>query len=63
MNKDSITVYETALILNMNYKTLARWIQSGKVKATKFGRIIRIDKSELDRLLKDVSLDKTGRSE
>ncbi len=63
MNKDSFTVYETALILNMNYKTLTRWIQSGKVKATKFGRIIRIDKSELDRLLKDVSLDKTGRSE
>jgi len=59
MNKDSYTVYEAALILNMNYKTLARWIQLGKVKATKFGRIIRIEKSELERLIWDTPAGKT----
>jgi len=43
----------------MNYKTLARWIQLGKVKATKFGRIIRIEKSELERLIWDTPAGKT----
>ena len=59
MNKDLFSIYEAALILNMNYKTLARWIKSGKVAARKFGKSFRIEMAEIDRLRQETALDKT----
>jgi excisionase family DNA binding protein len=45
-------VREAALYMNVNEKTIRRWVKSKLLKAHKQGRIIRIRRRDLDDLFK-----------
>jgi excisionase family DNA binding protein len=44
-----LTVAEFALQTKISERSIRRWITDGKIKAVKFGDLIRIPKSELIR--------------
>jgi excisionase family DNA binding protein len=48
-----LSLYDAAIILNVHYNTLRRWIQMGKVKAVKMGRAWKISTEEVERLKSD----------
>lgn len=47
-----LTIDEAAEYLKVSRKTMTRWIADGAVKAAKIGRVWRINRSEINRLLK-----------
>ena len=48
--KEWLTIKEAAFELDVDYKTVWRWIQEGIIEAAKLGRVWRIHRSEFDRL-------------
>lgn len=50
--KRPLTVEEVAEFLKLHPKTVAKWINEGRIKAVKLGREWRVPKSEIGRLLK-----------
>lgn len=52
LTKGLYTVKEVAKILDVHEQTLYDWIEQKKVKAIRLGRLIRIRKEELNRILK-----------
>lgn len=49
--REFLTVREVAQPLAITGQTVRRWIQSGQIAGTKYGRDYVIPRSELDRLL------------
>jgi excisionase family DNA binding protein len=47
------TLKEVAEILHVTYNTVFNLVQSGKIKAVKIGRTLRISQEEADRLTKE----------
>jgi len=47
------TLKEVAEILHVTYNTVFNLIQTGKIKAVKIGRTLRIAQEEVDRLVKE----------
>jgi excisionase family DNA binding protein len=47
-----LTIDEAAEYLKVSRKTMTRWIADGTVKAARIGRVWRISRSEINRLLK-----------
>ena len=47
-----LTIDEAAEYLKVSRKTMTRWIADGTVKAAKIGRVWRINRSEINRLLR-----------
>lgn len=47
------SVYEVAKIFGVHFQTVRKWIYSGKMKAVKVGRIVRVDDSEIERFKKE----------
>ena len=52
LTKGLYTVKEVSKILGVHEQTLYDWIEAGKVKAIRLGRLIRIRREELNRILK-----------
>jgi len=48
MSVEYITPSEAARLLRVNERTVRRWIREGKLKARRFGRLLRIPKSDLE---------------
>ncbi len=48
---DFLTVKEFAEAVGVTILTVKRWLYSGQIEGKKFGRLWRIDKSELDKVL------------
>ena len=48
MSIEYITPCEAARLLHVNERTVRRWIREGKLKARRFGRLLRIPKSDLE---------------
>lgn len=48
---DFLTVKEFAEAVGVTVLTVKRWLYSGQIEGKKFGRLWRIDKSELDKVL------------
>ena len=46
------TLQETAAILKVTTRTVRNWIKKGLIRASKLGRIWRIRREEIDRLLR-----------
>ena len=46
-----LTVDETAEYLRLNKNTVLKLIKEGKIKAARFGRVWRIQRSEINRIL------------
>jgi len=51
-SKPFYTVKELSHILGVHEQTLYDWIEQGKIKSIRLGRLIRIRKEELHRILK-----------
>lgn len=49
-SNDLLTTHEFAEALRISPKTVSAWIRAGKLKAVKFAGVIRIPKTELDRI-------------
>ncbi len=47
-----LTPTEASEILKVHINTIYNWIQSGEIKATKFGDMWRIDEAEIQNRLK-----------
>ena len=47
-----LTPDEAAEYLKVTRRTIDRWIMDGTIKASKIGRVVRIKRSEIERLLK-----------
>ena len=47
-----LTPDEAAEYLKVTRRTIDRWIADGTIKASKIGRVVRINRSEINRLLK-----------
>lgn len=47
-----LTPDEAAEYLKVTRRTIDRWIADGTLKASKIGRVVRISRSEINRLLK-----------
>lgn len=54
-NKPFYKAEDLAEILEVNIMTIYRYIKAGRLKAYKLGREFRIEKSEFDAFLKEVS--------
>jgi excisionase family DNA binding protein len=52
--KEWLTLKEAALELQVDYKTVWRWIQEERIEATKPGRVYLIRRSEVNRLRSSV---------
>jgi DNA binding domain, excisionase family len=64
MNNNFLTIYEVADVLGLHHKTVRGFIASGKLKATKVGKLWRITKEDLDVFMgRDTSLDKKDDAE
>ena len=50
--KEFLLIEEVAKILRVSKMTLYRYIDSGKLKAYKFGKEFRVDKKELEFFIK-----------
>lgn len=48
-----ITVKETCSLLKISRQTVYEWMKSGKLKAVKAGRLVRIRREDLDSFLKE----------
>ncbi|WP_027186730.1 helix-turn-helix domain-containing protein [Desulfovibrio cuneatus] len=48
-----LSVAETAEFLGLSTKTIFRWIERGDIQATKLGKVYRIQRAEIDRLLRE----------
>jgi excisionase family DNA binding protein len=46
-----LTLDEAAEILRLSRRTLENWIRQGKLTPIRFGRNVRIERSEVERLL------------
>ena len=46
------TTKELAEILKVHHLTIIKWINEGKIKATKLGRIWRVRKEDFDEFIK-----------
>jgi len=55
-----LTAEEAAKILRVSYRSIVRYIEQGKLKASKIG-MWRIKRSDLDRFLEDTSNQKRKR--
>ena len=55
-----LTAEEVAAILRVSYRTVVRYIESGRLKASKLG-VWRIKRSDLDRFLEETSNQKRKR--
>lgn len=44
------TIYEVAEIFGVHWQTVRNWIRTGKIKAVKIERTIRITNEEVERL-------------
>lgn len=44
------TIYEVAEIFGVHWQTVRNWIRTGKIKAVKVERTIRITNEEIERL-------------
>jgi excisionase family DNA binding protein len=47
-----LTVKETARIFKVSVRTIWRWIKRGGIECVKFQGIVRIRRSEIERILK-----------
>ena len=54
MDEEYLTLEECASILKVSDRTIRRWINKGSLPALKIEKTIRVLKSDLDRLGKDV---------
>ena len=50
-NKHSFTVAEVAELLGVNHKTVRGEIDAGRIKVVRLGRVIRIMRPEVERLI------------
>jgi excisionase family DNA binding protein len=50
---DLLSVADTAKELRISQRSLRRWIADGRVQIIRFGRAVRIDRAELQRLKKE----------
>jgi excisionase family DNA binding protein len=48
MSVEYITPGQAAELLRVNERTVRRWIREGKLSARRFGRLLRIPKSDLE---------------
>jgi len=48
MAVEYITPKEAAAILRVHERTVRRWIREGRIRTRRFGRLIRIQKSEIE---------------
>ncbi len=48
-----VTVRETCALLKVSRQTVYEWMKSGKLKAVKAGRLVRIRVEDLDSFLKE----------
>jgi excisionase family DNA binding protein len=48
-----LTVEDVAAILGLKPGTIRSWISSGRLSAKKFGRAVRVHRSELERFVAD----------
>ena len=55
MNKEFYKAEELAEKLEVNIMTIYRYIKAGKIKAYKFGKEFRVEKSEFESFLKKSS--------
>jgi len=46
-----LNVHEVADVMRVSHYTVRAWIRSGRLKATKLGRLVRIEPSEVQRLI------------
>jgi excisionase family DNA binding protein len=54
MDKQLLLVNETALILNVSRWTVYRWVEEGKLSATKIGKqSLRVIGSSVDKLISE----------
>lgn len=60
MNDKLLTIEEVAKILRVSTRTIIRYIESGKLKASKIG-VWRIKQTDLDNFLERTSNVKKGR--
>jgi len=52
-SRDLLSVADTAEELRISQRSLRRWIADGRVQIIRFGRAVRIDRAELQRLKKE----------
>ena len=48
-----ITIRETCSLLKISRQTVYEWMKSGKLKAVKAGRLVRIRREDLESFLKE----------
>ncbi len=48
-----LSVKEVAKTLNISAYTAAEWIRAGKIKASKVGKLWRVEQSELQKFISD----------
>ena len=58
MNEEFLTAQETASLLKVNVMTIYRYINAGKLKAYKFGKVFRINKEDLKKFLEQSKITK-----
>lgn len=59
MNKQLLRVNEAALVLNVSRWTVYRWVEEGKLNATKIGKqSLRVIGSSVDKLISENRTDR-----
>jgi excisionase family DNA binding protein len=52
VDMELLTPQEAATLLKVHINTIYNWIEAGTIRATKIGDVWRIDKDDLERLIK-----------
>lgn len=56
MSEELITAEEVAKVLKVNIMTVYRYINAGKLKALKIGRVFRIRREDFEEFLKECEI-------
>ncbi len=48
---ETLSIQQTADVLGLSHWTLRAWIRAGKISHLRLGRLLKIPRSEVDRLL------------
>jgi excisionase family DNA binding protein len=53
MQQEFLTIPELCELLKIKRHTVYAWIKEDRIKAHRFGKLIRFEKSEVDRFIQD----------
>lgn len=51
--KRLLTIREAAAMLNVSVRLINKWLSTGQLRRVKLGRCTRVDRADIDRIIRD----------